>query len=37
VQAKPAAARDGLARYLDERSIVYEPFSDFRDLAVALT
>ncbi len=29
-------ARDGLARYLDELAIVYEPFTDFRDLAAAL-
>jgi len=29
-------ARDGLARYLDERGVVYEPFDDFVDLATAL-
>jgi 2-hydroxy-3-keto-5-methylthiopentenyl-1-phosphate phosphatase len=29
-------ARDGLARYLDERRIAYEPFDDFRALGAAL-
>ena len=29
-------ARDGLARYLDERGVDYEPFSDFAALADAL-
>jgi 2-hydroxy-3-keto-5-methylthiopentenyl-1-phosphate phosphatase len=29
-------ARDGLARYLDERGVAYEPFTDFRGLAVEL-
>jgi 2-hydroxy-3-keto-5-methylthiopentenyl-1-phosphate phosphatase len=29
-------ARDGLARYLDERRVEYEPFEDFRDLMEAL-
>ena len=29
-------ARDGLARYLDERGVAYEPFDDLRDVAAAL-
>ena len=29
-------ARDGLARYLDERGAPYEPFEDFRDVLRAL-
>jgi 2-hydroxy-3-keto-5-methylthiopentenyl-1-phosphate phosphatase len=29
-------ARDGLARYLDERGVPYEPFEDFRDVEAAL-
>ncbi len=29
-------ARDGLARYLDERGVTYEPFEDFVQLAAAL-
>jgi 2-hydroxy-3-keto-5-methylthiopentenyl-1-phosphate phosphatase len=29
-------ARDGLARYLDERSVPYEPFEDLTDIASAL-
>jgi 2-hydroxy-3-keto-5-methylthiopentenyl-1-phosphate phosphatase len=29
-------ARDGLARYLDERGVPYEPFEDFDGLAAAL-
>jgi len=29
-------ARDGLARYLDERGVPYEPFEDLTDLARAL-
>jgi 2-hydroxy-3-keto-5-methylthiopentenyl-1-phosphate phosphatase len=29
-------ARDGLARYLDEQGVAYEPFDDFRDIARAL-
>jgi 2-hydroxy-3-keto-5-methylthiopentenyl-1-phosphate phosphatase len=29
-------ARDGLARYLDERNVTYEPFDDFDQLADAL-
>jgi 2-hydroxy-3-keto-5-methylthiopentenyl-1-phosphate phosphatase len=29
-------ARDGLARYLDERGVAYEPFEDFEQLSVAL-
>jgi 2-hydroxy-3-keto-5-methylthiopentenyl-1-phosphate phosphatase len=29
-------ARDGLARYLDERGATYEPFNDFFDVARAL-
>ena len=30
-------ARDGLARYLDERGVAYEPFEDFVQLGAALT
>ena len=30
-------ARDGLARYLDERGVTYEPFEDFVQLGAALT
>jgi 2-hydroxy-3-keto-5-methylthiopentenyl-1-phosphate phosphatase len=30
-------ARDGLARFLGERGVVYEPFTDFHDLAAALS
>jgi 2-hydroxy-3-keto-5-methylthiopentenyl-1-phosphate phosphatase len=29
-------ARDGLARYLDEHGVAYEPFEDFHDLCAAL-
>ena len=29
-------ARDGLARYLEERAVRYEPFRDLRDVAAAL-
>jgi 2-hydroxy-3-keto-5-methylthiopentenyl-1-phosphate phosphatase len=29
-------ARDGLARYLDEHGVAYEPFEDFRDLGAVL-
>ncbi len=29
-------ATDGLARYLDERGVAYEPFSDLHDVAAAL-
>jgi 2-hydroxy-3-keto-5-methylthiopentenyl-1-phosphate phosphatase len=29
-------ARDGLARYLDDRNVSYEPFEDFEQLAAAL-
>jgi 2-hydroxy-3-keto-5-methylthiopentenyl-1-phosphate phosphatase len=29
-------ARDGLARYLDERDVAYEPFDDLRDVAARL-
>jgi 2-hydroxy-3-keto-5-methylthiopentenyl-1-phosphate phosphatase len=29
-------ARDGLARYLDERGVPFEPFADFNDVAGAL-
>jgi 2-hydroxy-3-keto-5-methylthiopentenyl-1-phosphate phosphatase len=29
-------ARDGLARYLDEQGVAYEPFQDFHDLRAAL-
>jgi 2-hydroxy-3-keto-5-methylthiopentenyl-1-phosphate phosphatase len=29
-------ARDGLARYLDERGVAYEPFEDLHDVLVAL-
>lgn len=29
-------ARDGLARYLDEYGVAYEPFEDFHDLRAAL-
>lgn len=34
--AERVFARDGLARYLDECAVPYEPFEDFRDLATAL-
>ena len=34
--AKRVFARDGLARYLDERGLAYEPFTDFDALAAAL-
>jgi 2-hydroxy-3-keto-5-methylthiopentenyl-1-phosphate phosphatase len=30
-------ARDGLARYLGERGVPYEPFTDFHDIAAALS
>jgi 2-hydroxy-3-keto-5-methylthiopentenyl-1-phosphate phosphatase len=30
-------ARDGLARYLDQHGVAYEPFEDFRDLRAALS
>jgi 2-hydroxy-3-keto-5-methylthiopentenyl-1-phosphate phosphatase len=30
-------ARDGLARYLDEQGVAYEPFEDFNDLRAALS
>ena len=30
-------ARDGLARYLDERAFAYEPFTDFYEVAAALS
>jgi 2-hydroxy-3-keto-5-methylthiopentenyl-1-phosphate phosphatase len=30
-------ARDGLARYLEERGVAYEPFEDFVQLGAALT
>ena len=30
-------ARDGLARYLRERGVAYEPFTDFHDIAAALS
>jgi len=30
-------ARDGLARYLDEQGVAYEPFDDFFDVARALS
>ena len=36
VGADRVFARDGLARYLDERDVAYEPFEDFRDVAGAL-
>ena len=29
-------ARDGLARYLDQLSIAYEPYTDFRDVTAAI-
>ena len=34
--AERVFARDGLARYLDERALPYEPFDDLHDVAVAL-
>ena len=34
--AEKIFARDGLARYLDERGVPYEPFEDLRDVAAAL-
>lgn len=30
-------ARDGLARYLDERGVAYEPFADFYEIGAALS
>ena len=30
-------ARDGLARYLDERGVAYEPFTDFHGITAALS
>jgi 2-hydroxy-3-keto-5-methylthiopentenyl-1-phosphate phosphatase len=30
-------ARDGLAHYLDDRGVAYEPFADFHDLLEALS
>ena len=35
--AERVFARDGLARYLDERGVAYEPFTDFRSITAALT
>jgi 2-hydroxy-3-keto-5-methylthiopentenyl-1-phosphate phosphatase len=29
-------ARDGLARYLDQLNVAYEPFDDFRDITAAI-
>jgi 2-hydroxy-3-keto-5-methylthiopentenyl-1-phosphate phosphatase len=29
-------ARDGLARYLDEQGVAYEPFADLHDVREAL-
>jgi len=34
--AERVFARDGLARYLDELGIAYEPFEELRDVALAL-
>jgi 2-hydroxy-3-keto-5-methylthiopentenyl-1-phosphate phosphatase len=34
--AERVFARDGLARYLDERGVPYEPFGDLSDIARAL-
>jgi 2-hydroxy-3-keto-5-methylthiopentenyl-1-phosphate phosphatase len=35
--AERVFARDGLARYLDEQGVAYEPFDDLRDVVRALT
>ena len=37
IAADRVFARDGLARYLGERGVPYEPFTDFHDITAALS